>query len=127
MNVQVEVSLGELVDKISILRLKIARIADQSKVAQAKKEEAVLSQVLTKLNLPDIDKHLQKLEEINGKLWEIEDDIRLKEKDKKFDQEFISLARAVYVTNDERFAAKNEVNRQYGSNIVEVKSYEDYS
>lgn len=127
MKVLVEVSLGELVDKISILRLKIANIKDEAKVAAAAHEESVLFASLDALKLKKIDDHLSKLQEINGKLWKIEDDIRLKEKAKAFDDEFIHLARAVYVTNDERFKAKDEINRAYGSKIVEVKSYEDYS
>lgn len=127
MNIKVDVSLGELVDKISILRLKMARISDTEKVAAATQEEKILSHALSALNLSGIEQHLSKLEEINGRLWEIEDSIRLKEKSKKFDDEFISLARAVYVTNDQRFDAKNEINRRYGSSIVEVKSYEDYT
>lgn len=127
MKVMVEVSLGELVDKISILRLKIANIKDEAKVAAAAHEESVLLSSLNALKLAKIDDHLSKLQEINGKLWKIEDDIRLKEKAKAFDDEFVRLARAVYVTNDERFKAKDEVNRIYGSEIVEVKSYEDYS
>lgn len=127
MNIKVDVSLGELVDKISILRLKMARISDTMKVAAATQEEKILSHALSALNLSGIEQHLSKLEEINGRLWEIEDSIRIKEKSKKFDDEFISLARAVYVTNDQRFDAKNEINRRYGSSIVEVKSYEDYT
>lgn len=127
MKVMVEVSLGELVDKLSILRLKIENIKDEAKVAAASHEESVLSASLNALNLEKIEFHLSKLQEINGKLWKIEDDIRLKEKAKAFDEEFIRLARAVYITNDERFRAKDEINRTYGSKIVEVKSYEDYS
>jgi len=127
MKVMVEVSLGELVDKISILRLKMTNIKDEAKVAAASHEESVLLKSLNALKLAKIEDHLSKLQEINGKLWKIEDDIRLKEKAKAFDDEFIRLARAVYVTNDERFKAKDEVNRTYGSEIIEVKSYEDYS
>lgn len=126
MKIKVEVSLGELVDKISILRLKMARIKDPIKVAAAQKEEHTLAQSLSDLHLQGIDEHLRILEEINGRLWVIEDDIRIKEKEKKFDQEFIKLARAVYITNDQRFKAKDDVNIAYGSELVEVKSYEDY-
>lgn len=127
MKITIEVSLGELVDKISILRLKMSRIKDSTKVAAATHEEKILMSALNSLNLKDIEKHLAKLEQINGKLWEIEDDIRLKEKARAFDDDFIRLARAVYVTNDERFRAKDEINQFYGSDIVEVKSYEDYT
>lgn len=127
MNILVEVSLGELVDKISILRLKMIHIKDPSKVKAATKEESILYDSLKALNLENIEFHLEKLQKINAKLWKIEDDIRLKEKAKAFDDEFIELARSVYVVNDERFKAKDGVNQAYGSNIVEVKSYEDYS
>ncbi len=127
MNILVEVSLGELVDKISILRLKMIHIKDPSKVKAATKEESILYGSLKALNLENIEDHLEKLQKINAKLWKIEDDIRLKEKAKAFDEEFIKLARSVYVVNDERFKAKDSVNQAFGSNIVEVKSYEDYS
>lgn len=127
MKILVEVSLGELVDKISILRLKMSRIKDPVKVAAATKEEQVLNSSLNSLGLVGIEEHLEKLEKINGKLWVIEDDIRIKEKAQSFDADFIKLARSVYVVNDERFAAKDVVNRAYGSELEEVKSYEDYS
>tara|TARA_R110002049_G_scaffold136628_2_gene296396 strand:- start:693 stop:1076 length:384 start_codon:yes stop_codon:yes gene_type:complete len=127
MNIMIEVSLGELVDKISILRLKKLNIKDPTKVNSASKEESILYESLKSLKLENIENHLEKLQKINAKLWKIEDDIRLKEKAKAFDDEFIKLARSVYVVNDERFKAKDDVNQAYGSNIVEVKSYEDYS
>lgn len=127
MNILVEVSLGELVDKISILRLKMIHIKDPSKVKAATKEENILYGSLKALNLENIEDHLEKLQKINAKLWKIEDDIRIKEKAKAFDDEFIKLARSVYVVNDERFKAKDSVNQAFDSNIVEVKSYEDYS
>tara|TARA_R110000868_G_scaffold32343_2_gene117630 strand:- start:4374 stop:4757 length:384 start_codon:yes stop_codon:yes gene_type:complete len=127
MKILVEVSLGELVDKISILRLKMERIKDANKVAAATKEEAVLVASLNSLNLAGIDAHLSTLQAINGKLWQIEDDIRIQEKNRKFDDQFIELARSVYKVNDERFRAKDAVNQAYGSELEEVKSYEDYS
>ncbi|MBH48270.1 MAG: hypothetical protein CME71_08890 [Halobacteriovorax sp.] len=127
MKILVEVSLGELVDKISILRLKMERIKDATKVAAATKEEAVLVASLNSLNLAGIDAHLGALQAINGKLWQIEDDIRVQEKNRKFDDQFIELARSVYKVNDERFRAKDAVNQAYGSELEEVKSYEDYS
>lgn len=127
MKILVEVSLGELVDKISILRLKMERIKDPVKVAAASKEEQVLVKSLNSLNLEGIDQHLSNLHSINGKLWQIEDDIRVQEKARKFDDKFIELARSVYKVNDERFKAKDAVNQAYGSELEEVKSYEDYS
>lgn len=121
-----EISLGELIDKISILKIKLANITDQSKLLHVKKEEEILMKQLTSLNLAGIDFHLQQMIEVNSKLWKIEDDIRDKERAKKFDNEFIELARAVYVTNDERFNRKNRINQEYQSQIVEVKSYQKY-
>ncbi len=124
--VECEISLGELVDKISILKIKLLNITDVEKLAHVKKEESVLMAKLNSLGLDDIYEHLEKLIEVNSILWKIEDDIRLLENEKKFDQSFIELARSVYVTNDERFRRKNAINKKYKSNLVEVKSYKDY-
>lgn len=126
MNIECEISLGELVDKLSILKIKLEKIADKEKLAHVKKEEQVLSQKLNSLQLENIDHHLQQMIEINLKLWKIEDDIRDLERAKNFTQEFIELARAVYITNDERFRRKNTINAIYKSGLVEVKSYKDY-
>lgn len=126
MNIQCSVSLGELVDKISILVIKQGYIKDQNKLAHVHKEEQILRQTMDNLRLKDIQIFLDKLIEINSALWKIEDDIREKERQKKFDQEFIDLARAVYVTNDQRFKVKNEINEFYGSELREVKSYKEY-
>lgn len=126
MNIKVDVSLGELVDKISILRIKQKFITDQEKLAHVNKEESVLSKTLQELELDGIQAFLEELVEVNSKLWKIEDDIRDKERSKSFDQEFIDLARAVYVTNDQRFDVKNRINSQYQSGLREVKSYQDY-
>lgn len=126
MNIECEISLGELVDKLSILKIKLEKITDTDKLAHVKKEELVLSQKLNSLKLDNIDFHLQLMIEINLKLWKIEDDIRDLERAKNFNQEFIDLARAVYITNDERFKRKNTINTIYKSGLVEVKSYKDY-
>lgn len=126
MNIICEISLGELVDKISILKIKLSNITDPAKLLHVKKEEEILMKQLTSFHLTGIDVHLQQMIEVNSKLWKIEDDIRDKERDKKFDNEFIELARAVYVTNDERFNRKNRINQEYQSQIVEVKSYQKY-
>ena len=126
MKIVCEISLGELVDKISILKIKLLNITDQSKIIHVKKEEEVLSKQLDSFKLAGIEQHLDQMIEVNSKLWKIEDDIRDKEREKKFDQEFIELARAVYVTNDERFKRKNKINQEYQSQIVEVKSYQEY-
>ena len=128
MNIQCPVSLGELVDKISILRIKLEKITDLKKREHGASEEAALTQTLEKLNLPlaQINEHMQKMIDINTKLWIIEDDIRDCERAKKFDQTFIDLARAVYITNDERFKRKNAINQLFNSTYNEVKSYQEY-
>ncbi|MCO4792104.1 MAG: hypothetical protein KC493_00215 [Bacteriovoracaceae bacterium] len=126
MNVTVEVPLGELVDKLSILRIKQKFITDEEKLIHVNKEESVLTKTLADLKLEGIETFLNDLIEVNTKLWKIEDDIRDKERSKKFDQEFIDLARAVYVTNDLRFEAKGRVNDHFGSGLQEVKSYQKY-
>jgi hypothetical protein len=126
MNIECEVSLGEMIDKISILKIKMLNIKDTEKIKHVQNEENILMKKLNSLNLEGIQYHLEQMIEVNSKLWKIEDDIRDKERAKKFDQEFIELARAVYVSNDERFKRKHTINQIYQSNIVEVKSYQKY-
>ena len=125
-SIECEISLGELIDKISILKIKLKNIKDSEKLIHVKKEETVLLGKLHSLGLKDVDFHLNQLIEVNSELWKIEDDIRELERQKKFDDEFIKLARAVYVTNDERFRRKNTINTIYNSSLVEVKSYKEY-
>ena len=128
MIVNLPVSLGELIDKISILKIKIIYIQSVKKKKLINNELTLLKKTL-KNSLgenKDIKKYLNKLIIINKKLWKIEDNIRACERKKKFDQEFIKLARLVYFTNDERSKIKFEINKKYGSQIVEVKSYEKY-
>jgi hypothetical protein len=120
------VSLGELVDKISILRIKMKNIKDHQKVKLAKTEHDQLMTTLSDLSLKDIDSYLNELIEVNSQLWVIEDDIREEERKKDFGEKFISLSRSVYRTNDRRFAVKNRINDFYGSGLKEVKSYEEY-
>lgn len=126
MEVSCPVSLGELVDKLSILRIKKVNITDKIKLEAVFREEKLLSEILISLSLSEIDNYLEKLVEINSRLWKIEDDIREKERSKQFDEKFIELARLVYITNDQRFAVKNEINQKFGSAVKEVKSYEEY-
>ena len=126
--ISVPVSPGELIDKITILRIKSTRITDPQKVANVRTElEALLS---TWKNHPysheDIAAEEKALQTVNERLWVIEDDIRDKERARAFDAEFIRLARAVYVENDERAAIKRRINVKLGSSIVEEKSYRDY-
>lgn len=127
MKVTCPISLGELVDKLSILRIKQEKITDSEKRHHIDVEERHLTELLEELCLPDLAPLLDELVEVNKKLWKIEDDIREKERQKSFDQGFIELARAVYITNDQRFEVKNKINEKYGSELREMKSYEDYS
>jgi len=120
------VSLGELLDKISILRIKSVKIGDKKKKDYAVMEEQELMKVLEELNLKGVESYLERLVEINNKLWDIEDQIRAMEAEGRFDDEFIQLARAVYISNDKRFEIKSELNNHFGSSIKEVKSYKKY-
>ena len=124
----VPISPGELIDKMTILEIKAARIADAKKVANVKHELSLLMNTwnASAHSKVDIAAEWTALRDINAKLWVIEDDIRDKERDQQFDARFIELARAVYVTNDERAAVKRTINDKLGSKIVEEKSYADY-
>ena len=127
MIINTPVSLGELVDKISILHIKNINIKDNEKLKLIREELELLNQTLNKhIKNNDIQNYLDSLIEINSKLWVIEDDIRDCERNKKFDQIFIDLARSVYFTNDKRSEVKLEINKKFGSKIIEVKSYEEY-
>ena len=127
MIINTPVSLGELVDKISILQIKNINIKDEEKLKLIREELELLNQTLNKhIKNNDIQNYLDSLIEINSKLWVIEDDIRDCERKKKFDQTFIDLARSVYFTNDKRSEVKLEINKKFGSKIIEVKSYEEY-
>ena len=121
----VEISAGELIDKITILEIKRVKITDESKLIEINKELLSLSLILEK-NIPDlskIDKLKSDLKNINLKLWDIENGKRECEKNNDFKEKFISLARNVYKFNDERAKAKIAINKILGSNIKEVKSY----
>lgn len=126
--ISVPVSHGELIDKITILQIKSERMSDAAKLANVREELELLD--ATWFNDPasatDIDAERARLKSINESLWEIEDEIRLKEKARAFDERFIELARAVYRTNDERAAVKRAINEKLGSRLVEEKSYQDY-
>lgn len=126
MNIQCPVSLGELVDKISILKIKTKMIDDKKKVELAQNEHDQLMTSLSALKLDGIESYLDELESVNTELWKIEDDIREEERNSRFGEVFVELARSVYRTNDRRFAVKNRINDFYGSGIKEVKSYEEY-
>ena len=127
MIINTPVSLGELVDKISILHIKNLNIKDSEKIKLVKEELSMLNKTLDDhIKRNDIQPHLDSLIAINNKLWVIEDDIRDCERNKIFDQKFIDLARSVYFTNDKRSEVKLEINKKFGSKIIEVKSYEQY-
>ena len=117
---EVPVSVGEVLDKISILQIKSERITDASKLANVKKELGYLSEVARYSRHAELEAELKA---VNSQLWEIEDRIRVKEKRQEFDDEFIQLARAVYQTNDRRAEIKRQINDVTGSKLVEEKSY----
>ena len=127
MLINTPISLGELVDKISILIIKQKNITNETKLDHVKKELDFLQKTLMNyVQQEEINNYLENLIKINSKLWNIEDDIRECERKKLFDQSFIDLARSVYFTNDERAKVKNDINKTFGSELVEVKSYEEY-
>ena len=123
-----EVSAGELLDKISILEIKLEKISDKSSLEQLKKEYKILkenqnSTIKLEGKIEDLFKSLKN---INFKLWNIEDRLRICEKNKDFGKEFIELAREVYFSNDKRSKIKSDINKILGSNIVEIKQYASY-
>ena len=127
---KVEVSDGEILDKMSILEIKLDKIENEDKLANIQKEYNTLKETIGE---PPWYEHVFRkygfywqLKEINETLWEIEDEIRIKEKNQEFDDVFIKLARQVYKTNDKRAEIKKEINIHTGSNLLEEKSYEDY-
>lgn len=122
---KIEVSIGEIVDKLSILQIKTEFIKDEEKLKNVKTEYDYLYDIVfNEMKIEQSD--FFDMVSINQELWKIEDDIRDKERDKEFDEEFIRLARAVYVTNDERAQVKKNINLKYGSLFVEEKSYQKY-
>src|SRR6476619_4872850 len=124
----VPVSFGELLDKIAILQIKSERMSDPVKLANVRKELDALNGTWAAhaASRTDITTLRAALKAVNERLWVIEDDIRVQEKNQRFDAEFIRLARAVYFENDERAKIKKEINLALGSSYVEEKSYEDY-
>lgn len=124
----IPISPGELLDKITILEIKSARISDSDKLANINRELGMLNQVWN--DAVNEDEALQQMraeiKSINETLWDIEDDIRDEERAKRFGERFIELARSVYVTNDQRADVKKRINLHLKSDIVEEKSYQDY-
>ena len=127
MIINIPISLGELIDKISILLIKERKITDVKKIDLIHEELTLLKKTLNKVTKDSaIDDYLNQLTDINSALWKIEDELRDCEKNKEFDKKFIDLARSVYITNDKRSEIKLEINNKFGSKIVEVKSYKKY-
>jgi len=128
MIVNVPTSLGDLIDKISILLIKKNKMHEKRKLAYVNTELNKLKLVLdsTKIKKSKIKPYINKLKDINLKLWNIEDRIRECEKNNIFNNKFIQLARSIYMFNDQRAKIKLSINNKFGSTIVEVKSYQDY-
>ncbi len=126
--IQTPVSYGELIDKITILEIKSRRMRDEAKLANVRNELDLLNATWANhvASQTDIGAERASLSAVNELLWDIEDEIRLKERAQEFGREFIELARAVYFRNDERAAFKRAINLKLGSQLVEEKSYQDY-
>jgi hypothetical protein len=133
MNLNIEIGIGEAFDRITILEIKKRKINDSDKLKNIEIEHEYLNDKLVdfiskKPSSPifDILKLVSELEQTNLKLWEVEDKLRDKEREGNFDQEFIELARLVYITNDRRAEIKKDINKAFGSNFIEEKSYSKY-
>ena len=125
--VTIPVSVGELIDKLSILKVKLTKITTPEKLLYVNKEfELLYNFSSVYFNNEEISKLYYELVETNSKLWDIEDKLRVLETEKNFESEFIELARGVYYTNDKRFVLKNEINERTSSEIREVKEYVEY-
>ena len=123
-----EISPGELLDKISILEIKIEKVKDKNSLEEIKKEYKILKEIQTSsIEMTGKIKDLfQSVKNVNVKLWNIEDKLRICEKNKDFDKNFIELARSVYFANDERAELKSKINKILKSNIIEIKQYDNY-
>jgi hypothetical protein len=122
----IEVSLGEVVDKYTILQIKEQHITDPVKLKNVTNERQYLESVLSG-SMAELKDHIISMRSVNQKLWNIEDGIRNKEVSGEFDSEFVQLARSVYFTNDERAKIKRAINIMFGSNFVEEKQYTEYA
>ncbi len=129
MRIEIPVSFGELIDKLTILEIKKSKITNKEKLKKIQLEYELLNKKYqTILNdRKELQIFYEALLKVNNKLWEIEDKIRIFENNKEFNDEFIDLARSVYKSNDERFAIKNDINKTFDSEIQEQKEYENYS
>lgn len=123
---KVEISNGELLDKLTILEIKLNNIKNESKLGNIKKEYEELLNAGKDLFTAELKPMYAELKQTNLELWDIEDKIRVKEKEKIFDDEFVNLARSVYITNDKRANLKKQINLLTNSDLIEEKSYEQY-
>lgn len=123
---KIDISTGELVDKVSILSIKLEKISNPDKIRNIQKEYDILLTPMIESGIGLDSEDFISLKAVNLKLWDIEDRIRVKEADQAFDSEFIALARSVYVTNDQRADIKKRINLFYNSELVEEKEYVDY-
>ena len=123
---KIDISIGELVDKVTILSIKLEKFKDELKKANVQKEYNMLSVPMNELGIMTTSNEFKDLREINLKLWHIEDDIRIEESKSDFGAKFIELARSVYFINDDRAAVKKKINLKYKSDLIEEKEYVDY-
>jgi hypothetical protein len=123
---KIEVSIGEIVDKVTILEIKTEKFKSEEKLINVKKESPILREAMESVGITVDSDEFQRLKAVNLKLWHIEDDIRIKESRGEFDDEFIKLARSVYFENDDRAAIKKEINLKFGSELIEEKEYVEY-
>jgi|TARA_B100000424_G_scaffold47758_1_gene33296 hypothetical protein len=123
---KVEIPNGDLVDKITILKIKQLNVMNEEKLQNIKLEYQTLKPLLEEIGMSENDRLFTDLLDVNEKLWRIEDDLRVLEKDKEFGDTFVNLARAVYFTNDERAEIKKKINLKTGSKLVEEKDYVEY-
>lgn len=128
MKINVSISTGELVDKLTILEIKLEKIEDSKKLSNVQKEYDILAEHMKELsnNFENVDTFFNKLKKINSKLWEMEDQVRYFMRENKFDKDFINLAKEIHMTNDLRFEVKNEINKKLKSEIFEQKSYPNF-
>ncbi|KAA3617125.1 MAG: hypothetical protein D8M58_03970 [Calditrichaeota bacterium] len=123
---KIEISIGELVDKVSILSIKLKKVKNEAKLKNIRKEYDLLKISMEECGIAIDSDEFLRLEEVNLRLWDIEDRIRIEESNQQFGDEFIKLARSVYFENDVRADIKKEINVKFGSDLVEEKEYVDY-
>ena len=123
---KIEISIGELVDKVSILSIKLKKVKSEEKLKNIRKEFGLLKVSMEECGIKIDSSEFLRLEEVNQRLWDIEDNIRIQEANQNFGDEFVRLARSVYFENDVRAEIKKEINLKFGSELIEEKEYVDY-